>query len=503
MGNVVPSDIGRLQAFRALPFCRSTRGLRANAESASRLVVCATRLVSELDVLRWLAACVLTGACAFGIVCLSRWLVACSLPRMKNETKAPHAVVLGAGFGGLESAFYLRKRLGKQVQVTVVSPSDHFLFKPNTIYIPFGKPASELFLDLHPVFDRRLMGFVHDAAEGIDPMAKRIRTSSTTLEYDYLVVATGASMRPAEIPGLGEHANTIWTPEEMHRLGISLQRLLEQVESGGRPRVLFLVPPNNKCAGPLYEMVLMLDTWLRRRDAREKVNIAFATYEDHYIQAFGPRLHQVIAGEFHARGIEGKTRVVARSVDRSQVLHADGSAMPYDLLVSFPPYVAGQRFDTLPCDDRGFLRVDERTRQVQGYPDIYAVGDAANFPVKQAFLALLQADVAAEHIAERVLGEQPAAAFDPVSMCIMEQFDKATFAQVPLRLTGDPSLPVAVRDDGDDLYRVGTGSVWRVGKKMLGAAIPERFAAGRPFHAGATWAVMEAGLKVMKAAFTE
>jgi hypothetical protein len=74
---------------------------------------------------------------------------------------------------------------------------------------------------------------------------------------------------------------------------------------------------------------------------------------------------------------------------------------------------------------------------------------------------------------------------------------------VPLRLTGDPALPVAVREDAIDRYRVGSGSVWRVGKKMLGAAIPERFSAGRPFHAGATWAVMEAGLKVMTAAFTD
>ena len=38
---------------------------------------------------------------------------------------------------------------------------------------------------------------------------------------------------------------------------------------------------------------------------------------------------------------------------------------------------------------------------------------------------------------------------------------------------------------------------------MLGVAIPERFAAGRPFHAGPTWAVMEAGLKVMTAALTD
>jgi NADH dehydrogenase FAD-containing subunit len=422
---------------------------------------------------------------------------------MEKREAIPRVVLLGTGFGGLETAFYIRKRLGRRATVTVVSPSDRFLFKPNTIYVPFGKSPDELLLDLRPVFERRHIEFVPDVAEGVDPLAKRVRGRSGDIPYDYLVIATGAAMRASEIPGLSEHANTIWTPDEMVRLGGSLQALLERAASGAKSRVLFLVPPNNKCSGPLYEMVLMLDTWLRRRRVRNAIELAFTTYEGHYIQAFGPRLDDLVTREFHARGITGRTQAIVRSVAPDRAHYADGSSVPFELLVSFPPYVAAQRFASLPSDDRGFVRVDAQTRQVADQPDVYAVGDAGDFPVKQAFLALLQADAVGEHISERVLGEDPTAKFDPVSMCIMEQFDKATFAQVPLRLTGDPSLPVAVREDALGEYRVGSGAIWRVGKKMLGAAIPERFGAGRPFHAGATWAVMEAGLRVMKSAFTD
>jgi sulfide:quinone oxidoreductase len=46
-------------------------------------------------------------------------------------------------------------------------------------------------------------------------------------------------------------------------------------------------------------------------------------------------------------------------------------------------------------------------------------------------------------------------------------------------------------------YRVGVSPVWRLGKKMLGLYLPFRFRAGRPFHAGAPWKAMEAGLKAM------
>ena len=65
-------------------------------------------------------------------------------------------------------------------------------------------------------------------------------------------------------------------------------------------------------------------------------------------------------------------------------------------------------------------------------------------------------------------------------MCIMEQFDKATFAKVPLRLTGDPAHPVEVRPDANGDYRVGSSRIWRMGKKMLGTSVPWRFAHGKP-----------------------
>ena len=75
--------------------------------------------------------------------------------------------------------------------------------------------------------------------------------------------------------------------------------------------------------------------------------------------------------------------------------------------------------------------------------------------VGQAFLAFLPADAVAEQIAAEVMGGEPRAPFDPISMCVMEEFDTATFAQVPLRVTGDPERPVAVRADANVAYRVG------------------------------------------------
>jgi NADPH-dependent 2,4-dienoyl-CoA reductase/sulfur reductase-like enzyme len=267
--------------------------------------------------------------------------------------------------------------------------------------------------------------------------------------------------------------------------------------------VLFLVPPNNKCAGPLYEIVLMFETWLRRHGARDHVGIVWSTFEQSYIQAFGPRLHEVVSAEFAERGIEGHTAEVITEVAAGEVRYGDGTTRAFDHLIAFPPYVSAVRYDGLPADDRGFIETEATTRQVAGHPDLYAPGDAGDFPVKQAFLAFLQADSVAEHVAGDILSHDFERPFDPVSMCIMEMFDKATFAQVPLEVTGDPVRPVAVRPDADGDYKVGTGTTWRLGKKMLGATVPMRFHAGEPFHAGLAWQMMEVGLKGMSSVFAD
>jgi len=317
------------------------------------------------------------------------------------------------------------------------------------------------------------------------------------LRYDALVLATGAAMRPEEVPGLDEHSQTIWSPEKMTQLGIRLDQLKERARRGSSEKVLFLVPPNNKCSGPLYEIVFMLETWARSEGFRDRLDITYSTYEGSFIQAFGPRLHEVVTEQFDERGIHGHTNEVVTEVTGDAVRYSDGTVRDFDLLISFPPYIAAVPYPGLPADDRGFLKTQLETRQVIDFEDIYAPGDGGDFPVKQAFLAFLQADAVAEHISMKFGDFKFRHPFDPVSMCVMEMFDTATFAQVPLRLTGEPDRPVEVRPDAGDDYKVGVSPLWRLGKKLLGMYLPMRFNAGEPFHAGAGWQLMDVGLKGM------
>ncbi len=408
-----------------------------------------------------------------------------------------HIVVAGSGFAGLESAFLLRYFLKDKIKITIISNEENFLFRPNTIYIPFGMDVSELLIPLNEVLPRYNIDFYVETVEGVDPGSSKLITNKNQHSYDYLVIATGASMRPEEIPGLKEYANTIWTPSEMMDLRKTVETIISRSFEGRNSHVLFLVPPNNKCSGPLYEVVMMLDSHLRKKHARENVEITYTTYESSYIQAFGSRLNEVVEKEFIERKIKGYKDYVVKRVEKNKVIYENGEEVQYDYLISFPPYISSVNYTGLESDERGFIKTNFSDRSVLNYKNIFAPGDAGDFPVKQAFLAFLQADTVANKINSEISQHSFNEAFDPVSMCVMEQFDKATFAQVPLRLTGNPLKPVEVDPKRIEEYKVGVSPLWRIGKKLLGIYLPMRFKHAEPFHAGNAWKTMEIGLKGM------
>ncbi len=410
----------------------------------------------------------------------------------------PKVLILGGGFAALETAFLLRMRHRDDVDIRLISDRDDFLFRPNSIYVPFGADPGSLLVDLNKPLRRRDIDFERGRVAEVDPDSKLVTLEDgERFGYDKLVIATGADTNAGEIPGLAEYGATIWTSNSMLEVRRHFEQIRARVVGGERQRVLFLVPPNNKCSGPLYEIVFMLETWLRKNGGRDLAEIAWSTYEHGYIQAFGPRLHDLVTDEFAERGIDGHNEEVATEVTPGEVHYADGGSRAFDHLIAFPPYVAGVRYPAFESDDRGFVATDLETRLAAGHDDVYVPGDAGDFPIKQAFLAFLQADSVAAHIGAELDGKPFDQPFDSVSMCIMEMFDKATFAQVPVELTGDPDRPVRVRPDADGDYKVGTSPVWRLGKKMLGFSVPMRFSAGEPFHAGKAWQAMDVGIKAM------
>src|SRR5690242_17050786 len=153
----------------------------------------------------------------------------------------PRVVVLGGGFAALESAFLLRMRLHDAVDIRLISDNDHFVFRPNSIYVPFGADPSSLLVDLHKPLARRHINFEHGKIAEVDADEKFVSLADgQRFRYDKLVVATGADTAAREVPGLAEHGASIWTTDSMLEVRRRFAEARDRARAGERQRVLFL-----------------------------------------------------------------------------------------------------------------------------------------------------------------------------------------------------------------------------------------------------------------------
>ena len=120
-------------------------------------------------------------------------------------------LVIGGNFGGLTAALEVKAELGGDVDVTVVSATDRFLFNPSLIWLPFGKrSAADITFPLRPVFEANGVGFVHAEATAIDPATRTVTTTSGRYYYDYLVIATGSPLRSRASRSAATRSSARW-----------------------------------------------------------------------------------------------------------------------------------------------------------------------------------------------------------------------------------------------------------------------------------------------------
>ena len=400
-------------------------------------------------------------------------------------------LIIGGGFGGLEAALYLRNELGDTVNLTLLSDKSEFIFRPYLSYVPFGLWPDRLRIDLVAFCETQGIRFVHDRADTIHPTEKRVLVGDQDLTYDVLMIATGAGIGPESVPGLYEYAYLPWRTSEAMILQGALERLASDCKKGTRKQVVFLVPPGNLWAGPLYEIAFMFEQWLRVQAIRPQVRVQFLTYQDTVMPDFGPDVHQVIVDAFSKRHVRVQTSQFFKHVQEGKIELADGETVAFDLLIAAPTYVPTVKWKDLPTDASGFLKTEMLTRQVKNFPNVYVVGDASEYPIKQAYLALLQADAAAEHIVSRVQGRDPRFSFEAMGVWLMEQLDQALLATVPFE--EKQAVPVSGNAD----YYVGKIPVGEQRRLYIRAHLPWRFDAANPLYAGLMWKGTETGIKVL------
>src|SRR6266540_1489513 len=114
-------------------------------------------------------------------------------------------LVLGGNFGGLTAALSVKHELQGDVDVTVVSSSDRFLFNPSLIWLPFGKRRpDDITFPLEPTFESHQVDFVHATATRIDPAPRVVSTVRAAGSMRVAVACTKSTWWDSKVGSSGK-----------------------------------------------------------------------------------------------------------------------------------------------------------------------------------------------------------------------------------------------------------------------------------------------------------
>lgn len=288
-------------------------------------------------------------------------------------------VVIGAGLGGLPAAYELRHLLHQKHTVTLVSEKPEFTFIPGLIQVALDlKPLHHIQLDLATLAQRHGLNWVSGKVTALDPKHRTLTVEGQDepLEYDYLLIATGASLDLEAIPGLGPHGRytqSVCTPA--HALD-ARQAWLEFLEHPGP--IVIGAAPGAGCFGPAYEFALIADHELRRRGLRDKVSMTYVTpepYAGHLGVAGVKHAQKLTADLMNKRGIEVIDNAAIASIEPDTVVLSDGRRLPFAYSMILPAFKGAQFIRDVPGlgDERGFIPILP-TQQHASFENIYAVG---------------------------------------------------------------------------------------------------------------------------------
>ena len=308
---------------------------------------------------------------------------------MTSTTHTPFRVVIvGGGVAGLEATLALRELAGERVSTTLLSGTPEFVYRPMRVVEPFAYaeahhyPLDEIARDLG-------VELVPDAFKWLDGDRRQVHTEAgQTLEYDALLLAPGAILRPRF-----RHALTL----DDTRLDEQLHGLIQDVEAGYVHSLAFLSPTPMPWPLPLYELALM--TKRRAEDMNVELSVTVTTPEDAPLAVFGPEVSRAVRQLLEENGVAVFASAHAETPEFGQVtLHPGDRHLHADRIISLPQ-LYGPDLPGVPsaAPDR-FISVDVHCR-VPALERVYAAGDATDFPVKHGGIAAQQADAAAESIA--------------------------------------------------------------------------------------------------------
>jgi len=350
--------------------------------------------------------------------------------------KAPHVVIVGAGFGGLTAARALAR---EPVRVTVVDRRNHHLFQPLLYQVATAALSpGDIAYPIRSILRRQANATVLLAdVLRVEPEARRVILDEGSLDYDYLIVATGARHSyfghdewEAVAPGLKSLEDAI---EIRRRILLAFEKAERETDVERRRTLLTFVlvgggPTGAELAGAIAEIsrhVLVSD--FRSIDPREARILLLEA---------GPRILPTFPEELSSRAAESLRRLGVEIRENSPVTAISADSVEIagvPLMAATILWCAGVAASPLtrslaaPLDRAGRVLVGPDLT-IPGHPEIFVIGDQAAFlhqsgkPLPGVAQVAIQAGRhAAKNISRAVLGD-PMLSFhyrDPGNLAVL------------------------------------------------------------------------------------
>ncbi|WP_338040494.1 NAD(P)/FAD-dependent oxidoreductase [Methylocucumis oryzae] len=187
-------------------------------------------------------------------------------------------VIVGAGIGGIPMAFEMKELARKEDEVVVIADTPTFHFVPSNPWVGVNwRKPDDIKVPLAPVFKKKKITFIQQKVARFHPEHNHVALEDgSTVDYDYLIIATGPKLAFDEIQGLGPHGYTESVCHVDHA-GPAGERWQQFVDDPG-PIIIGAVQ-GASCFGPAYEYMFIVETDLRKRQIRDKVKITYVTSE--------------------------------------------------------------------------------------------------------------------------------------------------------------------------------------------------------------------------------
>jgi len=265
--------------------------------------------------------------------------------------------------------------------------------------------ADELEIDVVPLARRAKARVILSAATAIDAENRKILFADRPpIPYDVASLDVGSTVAGLDLPGVRDHALPTRPIATFVR---KVDALIEQAREHGPDKPFHVVVVGAGAGG--VELAFTLEQRLRQAGTRPEITLLQAS--PGILTGYPASLVRRTERGAAERGIHLRCHTRVAAAEEGVTILEDGSKLPYDTLLWVTGAVSHAllRDSNLPTDSRGFVR-SRSTLQVEGFDDLFAVGDCGTLidhpeTPKAGVYAVRQGPYVAENLRRRLAGE--------------------------------------------------------------------------------------------------